>query len=157
PRSIDMSAYARLAELATVAELTEALLQTIDRAMEARRGAMASRDEFEEWMARAEYDQHLLAASETAVLVRQSVMRALVHTAARSMGDMLADQVDTGQRVSVWADELARREVDGPEAEATLQAMREVTRTLGRQNATMLRGERSAAALAGRVNVAALE
>lgn len=157
PRSIDMGTYMRLSELAAAASLAKSIDASARDAIDAGRAAAQMLDEMDGWLARAEFDQHLMTISEMAVLLRQALLRALVHTQSAEMARSMAVQIDAAQRIASWADHLGGLEIDAAGVEPTLRAMQTLAGRLAQEMSILSAGEQAAAVIADRVNVTALE
>lgn len=181
PRSIDLATYERLAELDASAQLAESLVDDLSNALaaldEARQKARA--DSSAAYAAAARANRRLSAAAETAAMIRRSLLRANVRSSSPELSTALARWVDVYHVTSRLVDQTFRSGVvvgaASPESEAEdaqpnagelreREAARELIRILtdaARAAQAELKaaahGERAAAVLADRENLAAAE
>ena len=110
PRSIDLDQWERIGELRTAAQLCRSLLAQFEEAAKARAGADATGDhsssDFQSAESRA--DRALSAASQTATLLRQSLLRATTHSHGPELSTALAAWVDAAEVESAAADDAFR-------------------------------------------------
>lgn len=163
PRSIDMNTHQRIAELTTASQLAQALNTELTTAGQALDEAAGQGDHLSEaylaTIARA--NRHLGAANETGLLLRQSLLRAIVHSAGAAQSVTLADLVDSAQVCAGVAGDAAGAQPDQKNADrlakAKLNEAMNDSHRLVEWLHTLSFAEGAAAILADRENLAASE
>jgi hypothetical protein len=161
PRSIDLDAWERIGELRTAGQLSRSLADQFEDAVKGRAEADASKDHASPAFMAAESraDRALSTASQTATLLRQSLLRAITHSHSAPLSIALAGWVDAAEVESAAADDAFRR---GGAAGALpalqrdrLQAALGQIRAVQPQIAAVGQGEQAAAVLADYENLQA--
>lgn len=161
PRSIDLDTQARIDELNGAAQLASTLRAELEEAGAAVDQADAQSDHQSTGYlsAEAQGNRHLASASEIATMVRQSLLRAILHSPSAVMSVALSDWVDTAQSISNGSEDLFRLggapSGMGNIPRDRLTALVESSRELQKWIQTSAQGERSAAVIADRENLAA--
>jgi hypothetical protein len=163
PRSIDMNTHQRIAELTTASQLAEALNTELNAAGQVLDQAVGQGDHLSEayLAAVAGANRHVAVASETAVLLRQSLLRAIVHSAGSGQSVALADLVDSAQVCAGVTEDLIGAQPDRKNADrldrAKLNETTNDSRRLVESLHTLSFAEQAGAVLADRENLAASE
>ena len=163
PRSIDLNAHQRIAELVGASQLADALAGELEAVGRALDDAQNQGDHLSELYltAVARANRHLATASETGTLLRQSLLRAILHSASPAQSVALADLVDSAQICAAVSDDLMGVRPDTQDADRAARAKLNETATDSRRLVEWLKilsvAEQSAAALADRENLAASE
>lgn len=161
PRSIDLDAWERIGELRTARQLSRSLLDQFEDAAKARGEADAIKDRTSAPFLAAESraDRALSSASQTATLLRQSLLRATTHSHAAALSVALADWVDAAELESAAADDAFRRggaAAGLPESQRNrLHDALDQARAMQPRIAAVEQGEQAAAVLADYENLQA--
>lgn len=154
PRSIDLDAWERIGELRTADQLCRSLVAQFDDAVNARSEADAQKDHSSTAFLSAESrsDRALSAASQTATLLRQSLLRATTHSHTAALSTALADWVDAAEVEAAASDEAFRESgaaggLPEPQRQRLRAALRQI-RSIQPQIAAVGQGEQAAAILA---------
>jgi colicin import membrane protein len=161
PRSVDLATYHRLSELKTAAghaaTLNEQLVAASGALEEADREAASKSLAYLAALNRA--NRQLTGAAEKATLLRQALFRTVVNSRSAELSTAIAGWIDQAQVQSWLAEDLFRR-ADAPagmgsESRGMLARSLDSTRALRDELRTVAAGERAAAVLADRENLAA--
>jgi hypothetical protein len=163
PRSVDLETHQRITELeaaAQLARLAEEELQAAAKAFEESQ-AQKSASADASLAASGRGNRFISTATDTAVLARQSVLRAIVRSRSPELAGALAALVDSTQLLTAGAGELFRNNLlsDG-EPGAVRESLRRLVERAGKVRealAELAQGERAAAILLDRENLAAAE
>lgn len=159
PRAIDLDTWERISELRTADQLSRSLLAQFDDAVKARSEADAQKDHSSSGFLSAESrgDRALSAASQTATLLRQSLLRATTHTRLSPLSAALADWIDAAETESAVSDDVFRQSgaaggLSPPQRERLRAALDQI-RAIQPQIAAVEQGEQAAAILAEEDNL----
>lgn len=161
PRSVDLDAWERIGELRNASQLAHALAARFDEAVKAEADVEGQKDHASAAYLTAESkaDRALSAASQTATLLRQSLLRATTHSHAPQLSVALAGWIDAAEVSSAAADEAFREGGAAagvpPHARDRLRAAAGQVRQLRSHIATVATGEQARAALADFQNLQA--
>ena len=161
PRSIDLDTQARIDELNSAAQLASTLRAELEEAGAAVDQADAQSDHQSTGYLSAESqgNRHLSSASEIATMVRQSLLRAMLHSPSAAMSVAMSGWVDAAQTISSGSEDLFRLggapSGMGNIPRDRLTALVESSRQLQKWIQTAAAGERAAAVIADRENLAA--
>lgn len=158
PRSVDIATHQRIGELATAAEFAATWADQLTRAQklidQTRKGS-----EIEQAAGASRVGRQLAAAGETALLLRQTLLRAIMHSSSPRMADLLAmwvDSVTTGIDNTSRVDEaIAATHRADDAAAARLGRLVTAARELAAQTRQLSEGEQAAAIQADRANLKA--
>jgi predicted nucleic acid-binding protein/tetrahydromethanopterin S-methyltransferase subunit F len=119
PRSIDLNTHQRIAELASAAQLANSLVSELDAAGHAMDEAVSQGDHLSDayLAAVAKTNRHLALAGEDAALLRQGLLRAILHSASSTQSITLADLVDSAQICSAICEDLVGTRTDTTDAD----------------------------------------
>ncbi|HEY2586377.1 MAG TPA: hypothetical protein VGI81_11490 [Tepidisphaeraceae bacterium] len=154
PHSIDLDAWERIGELRNAAQLAQSLAAQFEEAVKAQAEVGGQKDHASaaSLSAESKADRALSAASQTATLLRQSLLRATTHGRAPQLAVALAGWIDAAEVSSAAADEAFRQGGVPGGAPAhvrdRLRAAAEQVRQLRSQLATVATGEQAGAVLA---------
>ena len=160
PRSVDLETHQRITEIEESAELAGLVTEELQATVKAFEDAAAhgGNDAEASSAASSRGNRFLTTATDTAVLVRQSVLRAVVRSRSVQLATALASVADSMQLVSSGAaDAFRRNAIPGARAGMTeaLKQLLDRSRSAGATLRAVAEGERSAAILADRENLAA--
>ena len=162
PRSVDIETHQRITELETAAQLvglvTEELDATVKSAAEAR--SLREKNPDASAAAAARGNRFLTTSVETAVLARQSLLRAIIRTRSPELATALATLVDSVQLFVGDAEQVFQSNAlagDGNAAGEKLTLLAERGAKVRDQLRAVAQGERAAAILLDRENLAASE
>ncbi|HEY7116347.1 MAG TPA: hypothetical protein VH475_07170 [Tepidisphaeraceae bacterium] len=166
PRSIDVTTHQRLAELSQAAGFARDWADQLARTRQTLQKAATVDDAHgqERAAAAARVSRMLAAAQETGVALRQSLLRAIVYSAAPAMSDALEQMVDATAAQLDRIDRVngaivARREGNPAAPAADPATVARLTRavsaagTLAAQVRQLGDGDQAAAVLADRINL----
>lgn len=156
PRSVDVATHQRIAELANAAEYAMTCADQLARAQkfleEARKGS-----EVEQSASLVRVGRQLAAANESALLLRQTLLRAMMYCASPRMGDLVAQWVDSVTVALDYADRidqaLAASHKFDETAAARLSRLVSSSRELATQVRQLSEGEQAAVIQADRANL----
>jgi hypothetical protein len=161
PRAIDLDAWERIGELRTANQLCQSLVAQFDDAIKARAGAESASDHASSAVVSAESrcDRALSAASQTATLLRQSLLRAVTHSRSATLSISLAGWVDAAEMASIVSDEAFRQSgapggMPAAQRDRVRAAMEQI-RAIGPLIASVEQGEQALAILADYENLQA--
>ena len=111
PRAVDLDSYERIGELGSATQLAGTLLAQFEDANRAQDEAAQQKDRQSSGYlsVSSRGDRALSAAAQTAVLLRQSLLRAITHSDSPQLSVALADWVDAAERENASADEAFRQ------------------------------------------------
>lgn len=151
PRAIDLDTWERISELRTADQLGRSLVAQFDDAVKARTEADGQKDHSSSTFLSAESrsDRALSAASQTATLLRQSLLRATAHSPSVPLSVALASWIDAAEVESVASDEVFRQSgaasgLSAPQRERLRVALDQI-RAIQPQVAAVEQGEQAAA------------
>lgn len=163
PRAIDADAHERIDGLNASAQLSARLLDELEIAGKSLQETQANADQHSaSWLAAsARANRNLSAAVESATLLRQALLRVAAHSRSTALSTALAGWMDTARQQAFAADDAFRRAgapsgMDGPARDRLSRAI-EQARDLRSRIGVAAQGERAAAVLADRENLAAAE
>ena len=165
PASVDLETHQRITELEAAAQLAglvaeelEATVKAVDES-HAKRGGNGNPEEAVAAAARG--NRFLNTATDTAVLVRQSALRATVRSRPADLAVALANAADAAHALTAGGSEVFRGNgiSDGPRdaVRDRLSKLLERARATREQLNAIAQGERAAAILLERENLAASE
>jgi hypothetical protein len=165
PRSVDVATHQRITELRLAADHAKDYADQLAKAQQyLARAAREPAPAHGHWDANSNWNKaarQLASAQESAALVRQSLLRSIVHSAGPGMSDFLAAQIDSvvsqldamsGAEAALWTSEPKSLDADllGRTSRAGSAA-----RDLANQVKQLADGDAAAAALADRANLKA--
>ena len=162
PRSVDLETHQRITELEAAAQLAGLVTEELEATTKALAEAQAEKGKNAEaaTAAAGRGNRFLTTATDTAVLVRQSILRAVVRGRSPELATALANLADSVHALTAGGAEVFRS--NGMAGEDN-QARENLSRLLARagtvrdQLRTIAQGERAAAIVADRENLAASE
>jgi hypothetical protein len=162
PRSIDLETHQRITELETAAQLAGLVAEELEATVKSVEEARSRLDKEPDAAAAAagRGNRFLTTAVETAVLARQSVLRAIVRSRSTGLAAALAALADLVHGVGAGGEEAFQSNSLARDSTAAREAL---TRLVGRAGAirdqlrAVAQGERAAAILLDRENLAASE
>ena len=163
PRSVDVETHRRVNELDAAAQLAGLVNEELEATAKAFAEAAAKkgRDVEAAAAASARGNRYLTTANETAVLMRQALLRGIVNSRQPELGTVLANLVDASQLLTAGAEAVIRGHgpagSGGGDVGGEVQKLQERCRVVQRQIRVIADGERAAAVLADRENLAAAE
>jgi hypothetical protein len=153
PRSVDLDAWERIGELRNASQLAQSLADQFQEAVKAQAELDGQKDHASAAFlsAQSKADRALSAASQTATLLRQSLLRATTHSHSAQLCVALAGWIDAAEVSSAAADDAFRKGgtqggVPAPVRDR-LRVAAEHVRQLRSQIATVEKGEQSRAVL----------
>lgn len=159
PRSIDLETHQRIAELESSAQLATLVVEELEATARALDEAQKERGRNAEAEAAAvgRGNRFLTTATDTAVLMRQAVLRSLVRGSGAELSTALAKVVDESHLLTSAAEDLFRSNgiAAGEAAKARLDPVLDRARRARALLKTVAEGERAAAVLADRENLVA--
>lgn len=163
PRSVDFDAYQEIGELQAAAQLAQSLSGQFEEGVKAIGEATAQQDRQSAAYAAANSraDRALSVASQTATLLRQSLLRATTHSHAPQLCVALAGWIDLAESASAAADDAFRRSgaaggLPDVQRDRLARAL-ETVRQLQAQLTAVEQGEQAAAVLADHENLQATQ
>jgi hypothetical protein len=163
PRSVDLETHQRITELEAAAQLAGLVAEELDATAKAQEESRAQKGANPEasLAASGRGNRFLTTATDTAVLARQSILRAIVRGRSPELAVALSTVADSTQLVTAGGSELFRNNAlaDG-EAAVVRDALHRLLERAGKVRETLAavaQGERAAAILADRENLAATE
>ena len=159
PRSIDLDSWERIGELRTAAQLSRSLVAQLEDAVKARSEADGMHDHASTAFlaAQSRGDRALSAASQTAALLRQSLLRATTHSSSASLSVALSSWVDLAEFESAVSDDAFRQSgAPGgltPAQRDRLRSVLDRARSAQAQIAAVQLGEQATAVLSDRENL----
>ena len=154
PRSVDMDTYQRLAELQSAVQLAQGLASELEEAAKAEDQAAGRKDhQSPAYLSVASRgDRSMSTASQTAVLLRQALLRTITHSHSPQLSVLLAEWVDAAELESAAAQDAFRQSgapggMPAP-ARRKLQDAAERARQLVLLMGAVEQGEQAAALLA---------
>lgn len=163
PRSVDLETHQRIAELEAAAQLAGLVAEELDATYKAFEEAheQKRKDPEASSASAARANRFLTTATDTAVLVRQSILRGIVRSGSLELSVALAGLADLTQSITSGGGELFRNNGlaggDDNAARGKLAGLRDHSGKLRDTLRTLAQGERAAAILADRENLAASE
>jgi hypothetical protein len=162
PRSVDLETHQRITELEAAAQLAGLVAEELDATVKALAESQAEKAKSADASAAAASrgNRFLTTATDTAVLVRQSILRAVVRGRSPELATALANLADSVQVITAGGAEVFRSNgMAGEENQVRENLSRLVERAgaIRDQLRTIAQGERAAAILADRENLAASE
>jgi hypothetical protein len=160
PRSIDINAHLRISELRQSTELVNGLVRELEAAVVAMEEGSGSSG-LGYLFRMSQVDRYVTAAAETAVLLRQALLRAVVRSDSGELAVVLGHLVDEAQMQ--WSSceqvvaRLGRGGGMGQPLREQLPSLLRSARALQGDVRTILEAEQAAALLADRENVRASE
>jgi hypothetical protein len=163
PRSVDLDAYERIGELHNASQLAQSLSLQLDDAVKARMEAGAQKDPqstvFQSAVSRA--DRAFSSASQTATLLRQSLLRATTRSHLPQLCLALSGWIDSAEIESTAADNAFREnEIPAgttPQKSQSIDQIVESARRLQSQLGAVEQGEQAEALLADHENLRATQ
>ncbi|HSU68148.1 MAG TPA: hypothetical protein VLJ39_14820, partial [Tepidisphaeraceae bacterium] len=163
PRSVDLDAYQRISELHSASQLVQTLVSQLDEGVKAQADIQAPHDALSQayLSATSRADRAISAASQTATLLRQSLLRAVTHSHSPLLCVSLAEWIDLAETEAAAADE-AFRQSGAPGALSDVQRDRlksalDRIRQMQPRLTAVERGEQAAAVLADDENLLATQ
>jgi hypothetical protein len=163
PRSIDLETHQRITELEAAAQLAGLVQEELEATARAFEEAQSQRDKDAEAASAAagRGNRFLTTATDTAVLVRQSVLRAIVRSGATDLGGVLVVAADSTHLLAAGGEDVFRTNgMAGGDDNAVRENLGRLLDRAGKLREQLQRiahGERAAALLADRENLAASE
>ena len=165
PRAIDLNAHQRVVELAAAQGVAQRLVTAWDDARKAIEALArfddapadgpAAKRAMAQVLAVAQVNRNLMAASESAAVLRQSLLRATARSSGHEMSVTLAKLLDDTQQELIASERMLGMRTSEVAKQADTKAPLETARRLRDALTTLARGERSTAVLAEVDNVAA--
>src|SRR5207237_662617 len=158
PRTVDLETHQRISELETAAQLAGLVAEELEATVKALEEAQARREKDVEAssVAAARGNRQLTTAAETAVLARQSILRAIVRSRDAALAAALAALADSVQVVSAGGEQVFRDNgMAGGADNAVRQNLSRLLERSGKAHEllrTLAEGERAAALIADREN-----
>lgn len=163
PRSVDMETHQRINELEAAAQLSALVTEELEATAKAFEEAQAHRDKEAEAASAvaSRGNRFLTTAIDTAVLARQSVLRAIVRSRESELAAALAVLADSVQIVTAGGEEVFRGSgLAGGDDNAVREKLSRLLERCGKARdhlRAIAQGERAAAILADRENLRASE
>ena len=163
PRSVDLETHQRITELESAAQLSALVTEELEATAKAFEEAQAYRDkEVEAASAVASRgNRFLTTATDTAVLARQSILRAIVRSPGIDLAAALAVLADSVQVVTAGGEEVFRSSgLAGGDDNAVREKLSRLLERCSKARddlRAIAQGERAAAILADRENLLASE